>query len=147
MDITVVEWFGNDWTLLNGSIYHDIHGRLDRNDRMNRIPYMCEYQWRLRLQNGLELHRLVWWRFNRPKQRTLNYISGFGPQKSIQLRWLIFGKCYPTIDSRSKLKDYLDENIFQNSIGFLRIHSNSMDDSRIHPNLYDLAKDNSSIDR
>ena len=35
---------------------------------------------------GVDINDIIHDEFNRPKQRTLNYISGFGPQKSIQLR-------------------------------------------------------------
>ncbi|CAG8546364.1 6881_t:CDS:2 [Funneliformis caledonium] len=106
---------------------------------------------------GVDINDILHDEFNEPKQRALHYICGFGPRKSIYLKQLIFGENYkpqfePFIDSRSMLKDILSEpKVFQNCAGFLRIRPDpndplddsrmeSLDDSRIHPDYYDLAR-------
>jgi transcription elongation factor SPT6 len=98
---------------------------------------------------GVDINDILRDEFNEPRQRALHYICGFGPRKSIYLKQLIFGENYkpyyePFIDSRATLKDtYLEPKVFQNSAGFLRIRSDPLeplDDSRIHPDLYDLAR-------
>ncbi|CAB4391913.1 unnamed protein product [Rhizophagus irregularis] len=98
---------------------------------------------------GVDINDILRDEFNEPRQRALHYICGFGPRKSIYLKQVIFGENYkpyyePFIDSRATLKEtYLEPKIFQNSAGFLRIRSDPLeplDDSRIHPDLYDLAR-------
>jgi transcription elongation factor SPT6 len=97
---------------------------------------------------GVDINEILHDEFNEPKQRALYYICGFGPRKSIYLKQLIFGENYkpyyqPFIESRATLNDYLEPKVFQNSAGFLRIRPDPMellDDSRIHPDSYDLAR-------
>src|ERR1041385_5930772 len=75
---------------------------------------------------GVDINDILNDEFNEPKQKSLHYICGLGPQNSICLRRLIFGKEYnpnfkPFINSRSKLKNYLEPKLFQNIAGFLKI--------------------------
>ena len=82
----------------------------------------------------------------------LQFVSGLGPQRASLLKQLI--QKVGRLPSRKKLRKHpysLGSTIFTNCAGFLRICKgpnmglvdkvNPLDDTRIHPELYDLAKD------
>jgi transcription elongation factor SPT6 len=82
----------------------------------------------------------------------LQFVSGLGPQRASLLKQLI--RKLRWLPSRRKLLEYpysFGKTIFANCAGFLRIRAgpnmksadegNPLDDTRVHPELYDLAND------
>mmetsp|Transcript_9073 Transcript_9073/g.33463 ORF Transcript_9073/g.33463 Transcript_9073/m.33463 type:complete len:1362 (-) Transcript_9073:4213-8298(-) len=97
-------------------------------------------------QVGVDLNRAA---MHRHLQSTLQFVSGLGPRKADALIKAVISR--GELHTREDLKDAVEEHIFKNCSGFLRIqstknvedeaaHFKPLDSTRVHPSSYQLAQ-------